>query len=249
MIIYKLKEINERIEEMKKNINSIKEEAENDIQKDIQVFRSKQRQIENNSNLSAQGKDNELNKLSHTYYDKYINKGAAITNKIQEEYDKAIERIKELKQFDDERKIVNISKADSTEAIKQNTSLMYAIQVLNNIDEKYNHDELIKLFDNNQESEKILTLIKMKGEELQRKGVNTDELNKMMYTLDTFNTDYVAKLENEKLDTMEYCKNVEYPRVITLISLRELFEVEKTDIAKFSALNNKKDEIESFFVN
>lgn len=235
MIIYKLKEINERIEEMRSNIKIIKEEAENNIQEDIKVFRSKQRQIENNSNLSAQGKDNELNKLSHNYYDRYVDKGSEIIKRIEEEYDKAIDRVKELKQFDDERKIVNMSKADSAEAIKQNTSLLYAVQILNNIDEKYNHDELIKLFDNNQDSEKILTLIKMKGEELQRKGVNSDELNKMMYTLNTFDTDYVAKLEDEKESSMKYCQSVEYPRVITAIPLKELFEVDKTDITKFSA--------------
>ena len=235
MIIYKLNEINERIEEMRSNINNIKKKAEDEIQADIQIYRSECNNIKYSNDFSESGKEKQLNILSQKYYDKYVKKGAELSKQIEAEYNKAIDRVKELKQFDDERKIVDTSKADAAEILKQNTNLVYAIEVLKNIDEKSNHAELTRLFDSSQGSEKILNLIKLKGNDLQSVGVEDESINKMMYTLKSFDTDYAEKLNNEKLNSIDYCKNVEYPRVITKMSLKDVFEVDKNNLSQFSA--------------
>lgn len=237
MIIYKLNEINERIDEMRKNIKGIQEKGEAAIQEEIQKYNSQRYSIKSSRDLTESGKENEWNKLSHTYYDNNVAKGKILIDQILEEYDKAIERVKELKQFDDEKKIVNDSKTKEIDVIKENTNLMYAICLLNNIDKDHGHEELKKLLEQNQESEKILNLIKMKSDNLFRSGAKSEALQSVKYEFDKLDKDYVKMLEEEKLNNADYYRNKEYPRVLMMRGLREIFEVDKTDISKFSALN------------
>ncbi|NFA43710.1 hypothetical protein EXM65_14360 [Clostridium botulinum] len=242
MIMYKLNEINERIAEKDKNIKSILEKGENTIQADIQKYRAEKGAISTSKDLTEAGKEKELDKLSYGYYDKCVANGKILIQQISDEYDSAIERVKELKQFDDERKIVTDAKTKEIDVIKANTNLMYAAQVLNNIDKDYGHEELKNLLEHNQESEKIITLIKMKAYKLKKDNANSPELNDIIETINKLNIDYVEQLENKKVWDMEYYNNKEYPRIINRIPIKELFEVDKADIRKFDALNRGSKE-------
>lgn len=235
MIIYKLNEINERIEEMRSNIKKIIKDGEKVFYKDIENYRSEKQQVENNKDLTDTGKNNMKREVSNKYYNKYVSKGKLIIDDIAAEYDKAIARVKELKNMDDEKKIINYDNAKDTDVIKENTNLMYAIQILNSIDENQGHEQLKTLFDSNQGSEKILTLIKMKVDRLKKTGAESNEINEVSNAIKQLDVDYISKIEYEKMQDIDYYERTEYPRTITRNTIKDIFEVSAAEQSKFFA--------------
>lgn len=95
---------------------------------------------------------------------------------------------------------------------------MYVVQVLNNIDEAQDNGMLKELIEKYKNNEKIMNLIKLKANKLNKKGVTSPDLNEVIDKIELLDTDYVEKLQKEKINRIDYYREMDIHLKHLLIS-------------------------------
>lgn len=222
MIIYKLEDINNTIEEMNINISEVLDKGETHLSSDIDKYRSSKQEIMSNDNYTESGKSELLNELSIKHYEGIQKDGENFISEIAKEYDSAIARVSTLTQYDSEAKIVQEDKVDK---VKENTDLMYVVQVLNNIDDEKETGMLKELLEEYQNNQKIINLIKLKVNKLSKSDVNSTDLDEVLNKIKLLDTDYVEKLQKEKTNRIDYYKENGYTSKTFSHKLDQIYEV------------------------
>lgn len=222
MIIYKLDDINNTISGMRKNINGILDRGEEHLSSDLEKFRNDKQEIMNSSNYTDSGRSEILNELSIKHYDGIKKEGENFINEIAKEYDAAIAEVGKLVQYDSESQIVQESKVDR---IKENTDLMYVIQALNNIEDEKEAKILNDLFEKYKTNEKILNLIKLKVNKLNKNGITSHKLDDVNNKIKLLDADYVEQLQKEKDNSIGYYKENGYISKTFPHKLEQIYEI------------------------
>jgi len=222
MIIYKLEGINSTIAEMKNNINGILDKGETHLSSDIDKYRNEKQRIMNDDNYTESGKKETFNKLSIEHYNCIKKDGGNFINEIVKEYDSAIERVNTLIQYDSEARTVQEDKADKA---KENTNLIYAVQVLNSIDEAQETGILKELFEKYKNTEKIVTLIKLKANKLNKNGVTSPDLDEVLDNIKLLDTDYAEQLQKEKNNRIDSYRENGYTSRTFAHKLDQIYEI------------------------
>ena len=222
MIMYKLEDINNTISGMQNNINVILDKGETHLSSDIDKYRSSKQEVMSNVNYTESGKQELANELSIKHCDEMEKAGESFINEIANEYDKAIAEVSTLMQYDLERKIVQEDKKDK---VKENTDLLYAIQVLNGVDDEKDSGILKELFEQYQTNEKILNLIKLKANKLSNNGVMSYHLEEILRSIKLLDTDYTEQLKTEKDNKIDFFRKKKYPCSAFSHDLEKIYEV------------------------
>lgn len=222
MIIYKLEDINNTISGMRNNINGILDRGETHLSADIDKFRKEKQIVVNDNNYTESGKQEKANELSLKHLEEIKNQGEKFIQEIEKEYDSAIESINTLVQFDSEAKLVQEDKVDK---VKENSDLIYAVQLLNNIDDSQDSGMLKELFEKYQKNEKIMNLVKMKVNKLIKNGVSSSALDEVLKSIKLLDADYVEQLKTEKDKSISYFRENGYPNKTFAHKLERIYEV------------------------
>ncbi len=230
MIMYKLEDINNTISEMNNNVTGILDRGEEHLSSDIQKYRNDNQLINNDINYTELGKKEKSKELSEKYYEEIQKQGENFIQEIEREYDSAIEKVSTLMQYDSERKIVQ---ADKVDKVKENSDLIYATQVLNSIDDETEAGMLKELLNQYQANEKIINLVKLKANKLNKNDVNSSDLNEVIKEIKLLDTDYVEQLKGEKLKKANFFREKKYPCKSFSHDLEELYGINKSKIEDF----------------